>query len=102
MGSRTLTDILVRTDPTVTVSFIWKHLPYQLWRPPSLQFREYWWLFMWRWIGRRVVLTTCLHLLSKLRVSGAILLLPLHALITRKGTISPVHRTPSALLSHSC
>ena len=55
---------------------------------------------MRRWSGRGVALTTFLHLLPTLRMSGAIPLLPRHALIT-KGTISPVHRTPSALLSHS-
>jgi hypothetical protein len=56
---------------------------------------------MRRWSGRGMALTTYLHLLPTLRMSGAISLLPRHALITRKGTISPAHRTPSALLSHS-
>jgi hypothetical protein len=51
--------------------------PYQLWDPRSLLFNEYQCYIRWEGqIGRGVTLTTHLPLASRLRMSGAITLLP--------------------------
>jgi hypothetical protein len=59
--------------------------PDQFWGPPSLLFCDYWGSFLAK-SGRGVKLTTHLHLVPRLLMTGAITLLPLLAFMTWTGT----------------
>ena len=76
--------ILVSCDvphiPSSTHFFILSKRPNQIWDPPSLIWNWYWWFFPWDVSGRSMKLTTHLHLVLSLRMSGAI---PSHTLSWR-------------------
>ena len=75
--------------------FLW------FWSPPSLQFSSY--LGSIPGAERRCTVDHSPLLVSELRMSGAIPLLPLHALIPRTGTtlpILPVHRFSKKCAKH--
>jgi len=62
--------------------------PERLWGPTSLLFNEYRGYFPGGQSGRRVTLTIHLQLFPRLRMSGAVPLLPLYALIMWEETTS--------------
>ena len=62
----------------------------RLWCPPTLLYSEY-----RQWNGRGGKLTTHLHLVSRLRMRGAVPLLPLCTIVAWAGTSLPLERCSS-------